>query len=57
MKKKIIAVVKKDLKEGEEIIMYLEKKWKSEQIRLYKQGHKFLYHLIKSKIKKSFKRK
>jgi hypothetical protein len=57
MKKKIIAVAKKDIKEGEEIVIYLEQKWKSEQIRLYKQGHKFLYHLIKSKVKKYLKKR
>jgi len=53
MKKKIIAIAKKDIKEGEEIIFYLDQKWKSNQVRIYKQGYKFLYHLIKSKIKKT----
>jgi len=53
MKKKIIAVARQDILKGEEIIFVLDdKKWKSEQLRLYKQGHRFLYRLIRNKIKK-----
>jgi len=53
MKRKIIAVAKKDISKGEEIIFTLDdKKWKSEELRLYKQGSKFLYRLIRSKLNK-----
>ena len=53
MKRKIIAVAIKDISKGEEIIFTLDdKKWKSEELRLYKQGSKFLYRLIRSKLNK-----
>ena len=53
MKRKIIAVAIRDISKGEEIIFTLDdKKWKSKELRLYKQGHKFLYRLIRSKLNK-----
>lgn len=56
MKKKIIGVAKKDLKRGEEIIFVFDDGWHSEQVRLYKQGHRFLYRLARHRIKKCLRK-
>ena len=52
MKKKIIGFALKDIKKGEEIEIYLDEKWKSEQVRFYKQGQKFLFKFVKRYFKK-----
>jgi len=48
MKRKIIAIARRNISKGEEIVIYLENgKWRSCEIRLYKQGQKFLSRFFK----------
>jgi len=59
MKRKIIAIARRNISKGEEIVMNLDNgKWKSREIRLYKQGQRFLsrfYKKIKGRLSKLMK--
>lgn len=53
MKNKIIAIAKCNILKDEEIIIYLVNgKWRSNQLRFYKTGQRFLLRFVKKSFRK-----